>query len=151
MYCARHPNVETNLRCGKCDQFICPKCAVQTPVGARCPDCAKLARLPTFQVSVVDHLKLAGVGLGLAVGGGLLWQALTSYASVFSLIVFLGIAYAVSELGSIAVNRKRGKGLQIIACASVAIGYLVAVDVYISLFGILALAVGISVAINRFR
>lgn len=151
MYCARHPKVETHLRCGKCEKPICPKCTIQTPVGARCPDCAKLTRLPTFQVSIFDHLKLAGVGFGLAIGAGLLWRAVTSYDIIFSLIVVLGIAYAVSELGSRLVNRKRGKGLRIIAGASVVIGYLITTDFYVGLFGILALIVGISVAVNRFR
>lgn len=42
MRCALDPDTETNLTCGKCGQPICPKCLVQTPVGARCPQCAAL-------------------------------------------------------------------------------------------------------------
>ena len=40
MYCARHPKVETLLRCGRCDTPICPKCMVHAGVGIRCPECA---------------------------------------------------------------------------------------------------------------
>ena len=39
-YCARHPSVETMLRCGRCDTPICPRCMVHSGVGIRCPDCA---------------------------------------------------------------------------------------------------------------
>jgi hypothetical protein len=41
-YCARSPDVETDLRCGRCDVPICPSCLIQTPVGIRCPDCAEV-------------------------------------------------------------------------------------------------------------
>jgi hypothetical protein len=40
IYCARHPQVETMLRCGRCDTPICPRCMVHSGVGIRCPDCA---------------------------------------------------------------------------------------------------------------
>ncbi len=35
MKCATHPEVDTNLRCGKCGKPICLRCLVQTPVGDR--------------------------------------------------------------------------------------------------------------------
>lgn len=46
--CARHSKVQTALRCSRCETPICPKCMVQTPVGLRCPDCAKHPH-PTVQ------------------------------------------------------------------------------------------------------
>jgi hypothetical protein len=41
MYCANHPNVETTLRCNKCEKPICAKCAFLTPTGYRCKECIK--------------------------------------------------------------------------------------------------------------
>lgn len=41
MTCARHQAIETTLKCSKCETPICPKCAVLTPVGYRCPDCGQ--------------------------------------------------------------------------------------------------------------
>ena len=35
--CSYHPEVETGLACGKCGTYICPRCMVQTPVGAPVP------------------------------------------------------------------------------------------------------------------
>ena len=39
--CANHPDVETNLRCNRCEKPICSKCAIKSPVGYRCPECVK--------------------------------------------------------------------------------------------------------------
>ena len=73
MRCATHPEVETNLRCGKCGKPICPKCLVQTPVGARCSDCARLHKLPTYHVSTQYYLRAMGSGLGMAIACGVAW------------------------------------------------------------------------------
>jgi hypothetical protein len=40
VFCARHPQNETRLTCGRCSTPICPKCMVHSGVGIRCPDCA---------------------------------------------------------------------------------------------------------------
>ena len=37
LICERHKN-ETRLSCAECSTPICPKCAVRTPVGFKCPD-----------------------------------------------------------------------------------------------------------------
>lgn len=40
-YCYRHPDRETLLGCGSCERPICTSCLVETPVGMRCPECAR--------------------------------------------------------------------------------------------------------------
>jgi membrane associated rhomboid family serine protease len=39
--CYRHPNRETGVSCSNCGKPICPDCMTSTPVGMRCPDCAR--------------------------------------------------------------------------------------------------------------
>ncbi len=39
--CYRHPGRETGVSCSNCDRPICPECMTSTPVGMRCPECAK--------------------------------------------------------------------------------------------------------------
>ena len=39
--CYRHPNRETNVGCSNCGRSICPDCMTSTPVGMRCPECAR--------------------------------------------------------------------------------------------------------------
>ncbi len=58
--CARHPSVETGLKCASCGTPICPSCLVQTPVGMKCKSCASHKR----------HFALAFASAGLAWRGG---------------------------------------------------------------------------------
>jgi hypothetical protein len=161
MRCAIHPDVETNLRCGKCGQPICPKCMVQTPVGARCPKCARQYKLPTYRVSSTYYLRAAGTALGMAVVCGLVWGVISGVTTFFFLNIVLaaGAGYAIGEVVSLAVNRKRGRGLSAIGGAAMLICYLVNIfslgripftGLQIVL-GLVAIGIGIYVAVNRLR
>ena len=163
MKCATHPGVETNLTCGKCGKPICPKCMVQTPVGARCPECARLQRLPTFRVSTSYYLRAVGAGLGLGIAGGLIWGLIQSLFSFFylNLLMAPALGYAVSELLSRVVNRKRSTGLAVIAGAVMTLAYLVSLslrhwfplvplDLVVLGIDLVALALGILSAIRFF-
>lgn len=164
MQCAIHPDVETSLRCGKCGQPICPKCMVQTPVGARCPECARSYRLPTFQVNTRYLLIAVGVGLGTAIIYGLIWGAIGSSLNFFylNLLLAAGAGYAASEVIGLSTNRKRGIKLAAIAGSAVVISYLVSIfppwgSSFISfsimrlVLDLLSLALGIFIAVNRLR
>jgi len=164
MKCAFHPDVETNLRCGKCGKPICPKCLVQTPVGARCPDCAKLYKLPTYQVSATYFLRAIGTGAGMAIVGGVIWGVVRGLVPFFYLNFLLApaVGYAIGEVISLSVNRKRGAILAIIAGVAVALSYVVSilspwglsinlVSIMHLILDIVALGLGIFVAVNRLR
>lgn len=127
-YCARHPQVETGLLCGRCDTPICPRCLVQTPVGARCPECANVRRPPTLDVSLLYLAR----GLGAALAGGAVigaaWGYITGgggFVGFFLIFVALGIGWAIAEAISLATNRKRSTALQACAVAGVVVAYLV--------------------------
>jgi hypothetical protein len=165
--CARHLDVETNLRCGKCGTPICPRCMVQTPVGARCPDCAKLYKLPTYRVSAVYYLRAAGTALVMAVVVGVIWGVLDKFIlyffyGFFSLILAAGVGYAIGEVVSRAVNRKSGPWLAVIGSLAVVISYLVNIFTFgnfpfspISplgiVFDLIGIGIGIYMAVNRLR
>lgn len=160
MRCAAHPDVETNLRCGKCGKLICPRCLVQSPVGARCPGCARLYRLPTYRVAARHYLRAALTASGMAVVCGVVWGVVGAFLP-FILLGFLlaaGVGYALGEVVGLSVNRKRGAGLAVIAGAGVALSYLVSIlaggfpfGLINVLFDLLALALGIFVAVTRLR
>jgi hypothetical protein len=159
--CAAHPDVETNLRCGKCGKPICPRCLVQTPVGARCRDCAKVSKLPTYRMAPAYYLRAIGAALGMAVVVGLAWGYVTSLLSFIylNLIIAGGIGYAIGEVTSLAVNRKRGTWLAVIGSAAVVICYLVGIFTFGDLprgglsvvLDIAGLVIGISGAVARLR
>ncbi len=93
----------------------------------------------------------------MAVVGGLIWGVLGSLLGFFflNLLLAAGVGYAIGEVISLSVNRKRGRNLAIIAGFAVAISYLVSIflprEVGFQLFDLLAIAVGIYVAVNRLR
>jgi hypothetical protein len=160
MKCAYHPDVETNLRCGKCDKPICPKCMVQTPVGARCPDCAKLYKLPTYRVSTRYYLMAAGVALGMAIVCGAAWGAIEWLVPSFyiSLLLAPGAGYAIGEVVSRSVNRKRGTGLAVVGSMAVAISYAITFffpgvipSGFFIIYQLIALALGIFIVVSRLR
>jgi len=130
---------------------------VQTPVGARCPDCAKLSKLPTYSLSTQYYLRAAGTGLGMAIGLGIVWAVVGWFLRFpfLNLILAAGAGYAIGEVIGLSVNRKRGTGLAIIAGIAVAISYLVSIllpwGFGFRLFDLLALALGIFVAVTRLR
>ena len=157
MKCAYHPDIETSLRCSKCGKPICPKEMVQTPVGARCPDCARLQKVPTYQIPATYYLRAAGTALGMAIACGIVWAIIGVILRFFllSIILAAGVGYAIGEVVSRSVNRKRGAGLAIIASIAVVISYLVALfspwGFRFGLFDLLAIAVGIFIAVTRLR
>ena len=155
-YCARHPEVETRLFCGKCDTPICPRCLVHSPVGARCPKCAQLRRLPTFELSGGTYLRAVSAGVVLAAAVGALWGFL--FFQLFSIpflpwVATIGVGYIIGEGISVAVNRKRGRSLQYVAGACMVLSYVVAGFVsqviFLTPFFLLALVIAIFVAAGR--
>ena len=162
VYCARHPQVETRLACNKCDTPICPQCLVHTPVGARCPDCAQLQRLPTYDVRGVMLMRAAVIGAALAGVTGSLWGLV--FFEIFRIpflpwIATAGIGYVIGEGISVFVNRRRGRALQYVAAGSMVLSYVVAGLVsplvfkftFPDIFFLLMLGVGAYVAASRVR
>ncbi|MBI4330623.1 MAG: hypothetical protein HY673_05030 [Chloroflexi bacterium] len=134
MRCATHPDVETNLRCGKCGKLICPKCMVQTPVGARCRGCAGLSRLPTYQVPPLYYFRAVGASIGTGVAVGLLWYlaiAVVPFAGIFNILLAGAAGYVVGVVIGLAVNKKRGWGLAVTGAA----GFLLSYVLFMSLRG----------------
>ena len=167
MKCATHNDVETGLACGKCGTPICPRCLVETPVGARCRECANVRRLPTYSITPVQYLRAVAAGVGIAVAVGVAWAWLRIavdipfFGFMTALLLAAGAAYVIAEVVSRVINRKRGTPLQIIAGACFVLSYLVSnvwlsenaltFFAYFDLIDILIVAVGIAVATARLR
>jgi membrane associated rhomboid family serine protease len=72
--CYRHPDRETGVSCSSCGRPICPDCMTATPVGMRCPDCARQRTRPRRAASVgvgeepVLTYVLIGINVAIAFG-----------------------------------------------------------------------------------
>ena len=164
-YCARHPRVESRLGCSRCGTLICPRCLVQSDVGARCPDCARVQQLPMFRLDGLTIAKAVSTAVVLAGSTGAAWGLL--FFRVFSIpylpwLLLLGIGFLTGEAISVSTNRKRGRLLQYIAAAGVVVSYAVASVLAVStleppvvrflvpdLFTLIAIGVGAYIAATR--
>jgi hypothetical protein len=104
LYCYRHPRSETYVRCGRCDQPICPKCAVQGPVGFRCRQCG-LVKSATLSSFAPQQLAL---GLGAAFGGGAILGYIGGQVGFYSIFIAFFAGAFVAEAFVRAVGYKRG-------------------------------------------
>lgn len=83
--CYRHPNRETGVACSSCGRPICPDCMTPTPVGMRCPECAR-DRTKVRTAAAVRNRALRGTGL-------------TRY-SVTEIILAINVLVFLAEVGT---------------------------------------------------
>jgi F0F1-type ATP synthase assembly protein I len=111
------------LRCAKCGDPICTECAVRHPVGLRCPKCARLRKVPTYDVSAPYYLRALGAGLAVSLACGGVAAILPSF--LFAFFAALAAGAIIGEVISRATSHKRGTGLQVVAGISTLLGYVV--------------------------
>jgi hypothetical protein len=156
-YCYWHPDVETGLSCSRCGKHICSQCMVQAPVGIRCKECGKAARMPTYDVRPTYYIRAIVVAAAVAVGGGILWAILNGLLGSIPFVpalIGVGVGYAVGELISISVNRKRSLGLAWLAGGAVVVAFLISWQLGpfgFSLWGLLFIVLGVFLAVQRVR
>lgn len=117
--CSFHPGVETEMRCAECERPICPKEMVLTPVGYKCPVCAKPRRSQYTYVKPRQFAGAAGMAILVGLGGGIL-------LGMFRVPLFLLVALLWGSLVGEAVSRgaggHRGSALTGVAIAGVLLG-----------------------------
>ena len=121
LYCYRHPDRETYVRCGRCDQPICMGCAMQGPVGMRCKTCGKPAR------DALESMRPSQVAIALAVSGGL--SAVVGYFGAqfgwFMIVVGFFAGTIIAEGLDRTVGIKRGPRILAIAMTGILVGGLI--------------------------
>lgn len=155
IYCSYHPNVETRLRCSKCGTPICPKCAVQTPVGFRCPDCVRSQQAVFYTASPLDYGIAVVVGLVISTLAALI----LSQVGIFLVLILGPLAGGViAEVVWWVIRRRRGRWIWLVVSICIALGGLLSLILSalllnpISLISLIIYTVlAISVAYGRLR
>lgn len=118
--CSYHPSVMTMLRCSRCGKPICPRCAVRTPVGMRCPACAgqRTAASVVVDEGATSIVVPALVGLAIAVGVGVAWGFIPQWGFYLALVLGFGVAEGMARF----LRGARGTTFQLLGMGLVVVG-----------------------------
>ena len=120
LYCANHPNIETTLRCNRCEKPICAKCAVLTPTGYRCRECVRGQQKMFNTAQWFDYPLVFFIAVIMSYLGSLV----VSFLGFFTLFLAPVAGFIIAEAIRLATRRRRSKLLFQIAALSVALGSL---------------------------
>lgn len=123
LYCVNHPKTETRLRCNRCGNPICPKCAVQTPVGFRCKQCIKGQQAVFYSATPLDYVIAVVVGLVASIVAAFIISAVGIFFAFFVAPVAGGV---IAEIVRWATGRRRGRWVWLVVSACIVGGALVA-------------------------
>ena len=164
--CSRHNDIRTSLLCARCGDPICPECMTVSPVGYRCPDCSKITKIPTYNISTKLLLKVLVVAIiaGILIGGTLFFfvlslglSSLPKYVNYYLFMALIAVSgFFMGEAVSLASNRKRGRplkyvcsiGILILVCMLVAIN-VISIGTLINFNMLIALAIAFYLAFKR--
>lgn len=117
-YCINHPEVETTLRCNRCERPICARCAVLTPTGYRCKDCVH-GQQKTFDTTEwYDYPLTFLVVAVLSFIGSLIVPSL----GFFTIFLAPVVGVIIAEITRVVIRRRRSMRLYKWAAASAIIG-----------------------------
>lgn len=135
LYCENHPNVETTLRCNRCEKPICVKCAVLTETGYRCTECVRNQQKTFDSATWIDYILAIGIAVILTYIGSLL----TTRIGFFTIFVAPIAGIVIAEAIRFAIRRRRSKRLFQATAAATAFGGILPI---LSVLALTGLAVG---------
>ncbi|MBE0409390.1 MAG: hypothetical protein IBX69_06625 [Anaerolineales bacterium] len=132
LFCINHPQTETTLRCNRCEDPICARCAVLTPTGYRCKDCIR------GQQKSFDTAEWYDYGVSFILAGFLsyLGSQLVAFLSFFTIFLAPVAGVIIAEAVRMVVRRRRSRLLYRTTTLAVALASLI--PILILLLSVLA-------------
>ncbi|MDX1994352.1 MAG: hypothetical protein SF029_18360 [bacterium] len=127
-HCAVHTDVETELRCNRCERYMCAKCAVSTPVGYRCRECVRQVDNKFFTGTSSDYLIGGAICAVLGAVAGAIMNATGGFLFLAIILAF-PVGGVVAEVALRAVKKRRGRYSGQIGAAMFIIGALIGVAI----------------------
>ncbi len=153
-YCAVHPERDTELRCNRCERYMCVDCAKRTPVGYTCRECVRGHENKFYQGTLIDYALVAAV---CAIGGAVT-VFVTALAGGFLLLIGFIIAPAIggttAQIALQITGRRRGRHSGYVSVGALLLGGLAAsffLTGTVGLFTLIFLALAASAAFARFK
>jgi len=152
-YCAAHPQRDTELRCNRCERYMCIDCAVRTPVGYTCRECVRGHEDKFFEGTLVDYGLVAAT---CAVGGALtpFVMLLIGGFLILGFIIAPAIGGTAAQIALQLTGRRRGRYSGYVAAGGVLAGGIASALLLVGglgLFTLLYLALATSAAYARFK
>ena len=152
-FCAKHPQRDTELRCNRCERYMCIDCAVRTPVGYTCRECVRGHEDKFYEGSAVDYGLVAAT---CAIGGALTVFALMLIGGflILGFIVAPAIGGTAAQIALQLSGRRRGRYSGYVAAGGVLAGGIASALLLfggLGLFTLLYLALATSAAYARFK
>lgn len=135
-YCENHPNVESTLRCNRCNKPICAKCAVLTETGYRCRECVRQQQKTFDTATSIDYVIAIAIALILAFIGSVIVRSIGFFTIFLAPVAGIVIAEAIRR----AIQRRRSKLLFQATAIATAIGALLPV---LSILAFSGLSIGL--------
>lgn len=152
-FCALHPQRDTELRCNRCDRYMCIDCAKRTPVGYTCRECVRGHENKFYQGTLIDYALVAAV----SALGGALTVLLTSLVGGFLIIGFIvapAIGGSTAQVALQITGRRRGRHSGTVSAGGLVLGGLAAAFFLtgtVGLFTLIYLGLAASAAFARFK
>jgi hypothetical protein len=128
LYCYRHPQTQTGLRCNRCNKPICPKCARRTPVGFRCPECIREQENKYYSGGNLDYLLAVVISLPISLVSASILSFIVSSLGwfLFWISIFIApvIAGFIAEVVRWAVQKRRSRYLGRIVAGCYILGFI---------------------------
>ncbi|MEX0784329.1 MAG: hypothetical protein WD557_16935 [Dehalococcoidia bacterium] len=129
---------------------------MQSPVGARCRDCARILRSPIYTLSSMQMVRAIAAALIGGVVMGLIWAFILRPFSFGLLSIFLGVglAWVFTKLMNFATGLKRGPTVVTLASVGILIAWaiqLLFLPLQLAAYGLLAVGIGIYLAYQNLR
>ena len=154
----------TNLKCGdaQCQEYICPKCMIQTKTVPKCKKCAKLKKNPAFNPSskelILSFIFCSVSSISLSLGINTVLNIISNIAPgiiVFYLLLLVPplFGWAIGNIIEKTSRYKKSVTLTLIAGLSAAAGHLIIsfgfqVDFF---YWLISLAITIYLSINKVK
>ena len=117
--CYIHPKVETQLRCNRCNEPICIKCATHTPTGYRCPECIRSQQRIFVTTKWFDQVIAAGITGVIAYLGSFF-----TFLGFNSFLAAIGAGFAAVWLVKKAISNRRSPTLKFVMSGAALVGSL---------------------------
>ncbi len=144
LYCANHPDVETSLRCKRCNKPICAKCAKPTPTGYICPECESLQQKSFDTALPVDYVLAVLITAILSAIGSVIAQSL----GFFTILLAPTAGVIIAEIVRAVIRHRRARLLFQVVAGSALLGSLPMILIALLRQGLWGIAISIFYAIT---